>query len=313
MNSKAPISLYFNITEHCNNGCTFCASQIPEIHIPGEIPSDLVLKIYKNHDLGFGDDVVINGGEPSLYKDLNIIINEATVRGAEVILFTNGRLFCNFEKASDCLALGLKRLSIPLHGSRANTHEKLTKRTGSFKQTIEGIHNAFIIKKMTSMPEEIELKLLAVKNGLFEWTEIIELLMYEVGSPDRLVMSGLNMWCRAKDSYGNLTPTFSQMQRHVNSAIEFAFYNNIQTTLWSIPLCVLTEDNLNNYFRKKENSCSGMSKKLVYYDPKHIDGIEHADESYKIYKNIEPECMGCNIIDLCGPGIAFYQQIKAFS
>lgn len=310
---RAPISLYFNITDHCNSLCSFCAAGIPALKNPGMIPPTRVLQIYETYNLGPGDDVVINGGEPTVYRHLELVVREAAIRGAKVILFTNGRLLCHNDRARAWLKAGVYRVSIPIHGSRASTHDVLTQRPGSFAQTIAGIRNALALQAEIGFPKEIELKVLAVRDSLVEWPEIIDLIARGFGCPDILVMSGLNMWSIATGLYARLAPTLDQMRRFVNAALERAAVHRMPVSLWSIPLCLLTPENRERFVVPIGHAESPVHVRVIYFDPQHMEGVEYPDAEFSPYKDVEPECGECYLAQTCGPGRVFMQQLLAVS
>lgn len=311
--ARSPLSLYFNITSRCNSRCKFCAAGIPNLKNCSEISAEYILQIFEHYNLGPNDDVVINGGEPTLYRDLDVVIHEASVRGAEVILFTNGRLLCHFNKAKDWLGAGVYVVSIPLHGSRAVTHDMLTKRSGSFDQTIIGIRNAMALRSEIGFPKKVELKVLAVRESLNEWPEIINLIAKKIGNPDVLVMSGLNMWSSAVKTYQFFVPTIEQMREMVNVSLQNAVSQRMPVKLWAIPLCLLSPENQQTVIEQTHQNKSPSRRRLIYYDPNYLDGIEYPDDEFTPYKDIEPICRGCHLAETCGPGRVFFQQLLAAS
>jgi MoaA/NifB/PqqE/SkfB family radical SAM enzyme len=308
-----PKSLYFNITDYCNSSCGFCAAEIPILKNLSEIASDNILQIYENYRIGFGDDVVINGGEPTLYPDLEIVIREAKRRGAEVVLFTNGRLLSNQDRAKTWLGAGVTRVSIPLYGRSSATHDTLTRRPGSFSQTLLGIHNAFLLQREFGFPNEIELKVLAVRNSIQEWPYIIELILREFGTPDIFVMSGLNMWSKASRFYKKFLPTQEEIHEFVNAALRRAADNHLPVSFWSIPLCMLSSENLKKFIAPLGQLEIRSSRRVIYFDPMHLGGIEYADDEFSPYQEVEPKCRECNLAKICGPGRVFFQELATNS
>jgi organic radical activating enzyme len=338
------LCLYFNVTDYCNSRCPFCAAGVP-INQPDTVHLDSILHAYDAYHLGKGDDIVINGGEPLLYPDLEIIVREAHLRGVFITLFTNGRLLSKVGPARTWLNAGVDRVSIPLHGCSATTHDGLTGRSGSFLQTLAGIKNAFLIQQESGFPAQIELKVLAVRNSLVEWPEIIDLIAHEFGSPDILVFSGLNMWSTAAHTYQTLCPTLGDMEKFTNAALVRAAENHFPVSMWSIPLCLLTGENMRMFVAHPSNQNLAIntkadpgqpfesdpsrqpgaddlcrmpspettsSQRMVYFDPQNPAGIEFSEE-FSPNAAIDECCRACNLAVSCGPGRVFYQQLTAVS
>lgn len=313
--SNTPVSLYINLTYACNSACVFCASVSPNIKIRRDIPMENILEAYDDYQIGAGDEVILNGGEPSIYRDLPTLIQNASQRQAKVILFTNGRLLQKRDYAERLLKAGVFRLTIPLHGRFSITHDSLTGRPGSLSETLSGIRNAYSIRAVTGYPNQIELKLLTVRSALQEWPDIVDFIAEEFGCPDILVMSGLHMWSTARDLYNQISPTFPDLHCYVNQALERAIVHKMQLVLWSIPLCILSEKNLNQFKDSvyRDNKGQLVDIQSVYFDPDSPRGIELPDDGLPEYSDIETTCQDCVLFEDCGPGSMFMQQILAVS
>ncbi len=308
------MSLYFNITNACNSACAFCAECSPEVTTRRDIPLREAIKALERFQLGHQDDVVINGGEPTIYDGLPELIRNASARQAKVILFTNGRLLKRYEYALTLLKAGVHRLSIPLHGRFPETHDRLTCRPGSFEQTLAGLRNVHSIRAETGYPRQIELKVLAVRQSLPEWPAIIDLVAPELGSQDILLMSGLNMWCSAVVLYNQIAPTLSEMQYYVNQALDRAVVHGIQVVLWSIPLCLLNQVHIERFKSTFHSTSSNLqdSTQIVYFDPDYPECIEMPDFDFH-QRCKETSCQSCTMFEMCGPGSTFMQQLLAVS
>lgn len=310
-----PVSLYFNLTNACNSACIFCASSSQNIIVRHDIPPESIIEAYDRFQLGPNDEVVLNGGEPTIYRHLPDLIRRAFERHAKVILFTNGRLLRRYEYARTLMEAGVFRLSVPLHGRFPKTHDSLTCRPGSFHETLVGIRNAYSIRAATGYPEQIELKLLAVRSALREWPAIVDLIAQEFGRPDILVMSGLHMWSTARPSYDQLAPTISEMRSYVNRALDHAVAYSMHVVPWSIPLCILSQEHLNRLKRSisRTDNVLANSIQAVYFDPNYPEGIELPDDEFREWPDLELMCRNCELLESCGPGSAFMRQILAVS
>lgn len=320
--SSDRVSLYFNITTACNSACVFCASD-SELMAAQSIPTDAIYTAFERHAIGSGDEVIINGGEPTVHPGLRTIIREAAGRGARIILFSNGRLLQNMDYARALLSPGVFRMSIPLYGSLPTLHDQVTRRAGSFEQTMQGIRNVFAIRSRIGHPKQIELKLLAARPLLPEWAATVDLIASELGLPDQMVLSGLILSksvCRHRQY---LIPTMADLNEHVNDALDRMWHWAIPATLWSIPLCLVDDRNLARYRRiawKLKHSPDGahfdpdwkcgsseeIGSQDIYFDPDYPDGIEvvHPQSS-----SIPDTCKECILTDLCGEAKGFFAEV----
>ena len=308
---KKPISLYFNITNACNSACTFCAERSPEITARRDIPISMAIEALERFQLGPCDDIVINGGEPTLYRDLPELVQRASDRRAKVVLFTNGRKLEEHQYAHTLLKAGVFRLSVPLHGRFPRTHDSLTLRPGSFLQTLRGLRNVYSIRTAIGYPYEIELKLLALRQALPEWPAIVDFVAQGLGSADTLVMSGLNMWSTAVTLYNQFAPTIPQMQRYVNQALDRAFAHQIPVVLWAIPLCILKQAYVEKLVPAEYSGASNCERSThtIYFDPDYPEGIEMPDFDFRQRIGEKSPCRDCIMLEVCGTGSTFMQEL----
>jgi MoaA/NifB/PqqE/SkfB family radical SAM enzyme len=84
--------------------------------------------------------LTFSGGEPLLRKDLYDGIKRADDSGMLCTIASNGILITR-DVAKKLAKVGVKRVEIGLDGARAETHDFLRNKPGSFEATIEGIKN----------------------------------------------------------------------------------------------------------------------------------------------------------------------------
>ena len=303
------VSLYFNLTNACNSACIFCASNSQAV-VRHDIPTESVRAAFARFNIGCGDEISLNGGEPTIHPGLATIIWEGVKSGAQVTLFTNARSLRRFEDAFKVLREGIYRVSIPIHGCTAATHDRMTCRPGSLEQTLDGIRNVFALRKQTGFPRQIELKLLAIRPILPEWPDIIDLIVNNLGRPDRFLLSGLIISKSVQARRDELIPSLDELRSYVNDALRRLQQWNVQSLLWSIPLCVLDNDNQaalqHTVFDAKPSSALGFRE--IYFDPYYPDGIELRLE--KSVSGSEP-CGKCPLADMCKVEMPFFAEVLA--
>ncbi len=139
-------TVILNTGSPCNNDCLMCASAPVRTVFRGKLlPPRYLQKLQVNLSAGkrLGSTrVIITGGEPTLNPYLFEAVRYAKSVGfKEIILRTNGRLFCYREQAVSAVGAGVNAFEVSLHGHQAHLHEYLTRAPGSFLQTLGGIKN----------------------------------------------------------------------------------------------------------------------------------------------------------------------------
>ena len=179
---RFPFVLMLEPTHRCNLSCAGCdrirlasAQKLP----------DLTLDECREAALESNAPVVtVTGGEPLLYGDLQELISLLIRLGRYVYLCTNGLLAQAFVDHYE----PHQRLTLNFHvDGMEGTHDRLTGRPGSFRQSVEGLRAA---KKKGFR--------VWTNTSLYRWTdaqELIELfsLLKELGVDGILVSPGIQL------------------------------------------------------------------------------------------------------------------------
>lgn len=126
----------------CNNLCKFCVQgDIKRIEAPSQPLSRLIRSLKEGIASG-ARRLVLTGGESTIHEKIFEIIREARRLGFnDILMQSNGRTFHREKFCRDLIEAGVDTFAISVHGSTAETHDHLTSRKGSFKQTMRGIEN----------------------------------------------------------------------------------------------------------------------------------------------------------------------------
>ena len=146
MSMNEPFSFFvqWHLTERCNLRCSHCyqeGSSTGEMSL-GEITAaisdvrEMLDSWSDSYGIEFESSFNITGGEPLLRRDLFPILREASGRGFELYLLTNGTLVDRPKARSLCDA-GIKGVQVSLEGPE-QVHESIRGK-GSFERALEGV------------------------------------------------------------------------------------------------------------------------------------------------------------------------------
>lgn len=134
----APFYIQFELTERCNNQCYFCYN--PMAHIDGnELTSSKIGDILSQLKELCVFRVNFNGGEPLMRDDLEDIMHMAYSLGFELHMNTNATLISN--KEAEMISRYMNSVCTSILHSNIKIHDRMTGRTGSFKDVIKGIES----------------------------------------------------------------------------------------------------------------------------------------------------------------------------
>lgn len=211
--------LYFNINYICNSRCVFCASNYTRLR-SREVISYRQFRRLLDRYAAKNSQVVINGGEPLLHKDILRILKHVKKRGMHCILFTNGRKLSDPAFAEEVLNVFSGQIQVPLYGATAKRHDPLTGIKGSFSETIAGINNIVRFKKSQGKKDvKLLLKLLYIKPLLRENVDIAKYIISRIPEVDNITLNGL-LFSNAVQFNRKLIASIPEIRESVNKTID---------------------------------------------------------------------------------------------
>ena len=127
---------------HCNNRCQHCYAKTLCTQPRGQWMSLAYARnIMSMMKEGGAKNCLLIGGEPSLMPDLEKIISYGSNLGLKMIIITNGRRFKDEKFAQRLFDLGLSQVTVSLASHKEILHDTWTQKTGSFRETCQGIEN----------------------------------------------------------------------------------------------------------------------------------------------------------------------------
>ena len=132
----------------CNSACIMCSvrHQGASYHdaTTEKIVKDLIRGRGKNYER-----VDFSGGEPTVWKDIILLIKQAKKLGYKQIgISTNGILLGEKSFCDKLVKAGLTYVTFSLHAHNKKLNEIITRTPNSFKQTVAGIKNALSYKNL---------------------------------------------------------------------------------------------------------------------------------------------------------------------
>ena len=120
----------------CDNACLHCPSRDKD-------PSMDLSEVEKELDiLPRGQNIAFTGGEPLVHNNLLSFIAAARQHGAvRIKMMTNGRRLADGDLLEALLEAGCRVYEVKLFGSQPAIHDAITKKHGSFEETVRGMAN----------------------------------------------------------------------------------------------------------------------------------------------------------------------------
>ncbi|WP_378957212.1 radical SAM protein [Pelosinus sp. sgz500959] len=220
----------------CNNRCKHCVivdskDKLVNNHIAMDLTTEECLQQIDDELKKGITSIVLTGGEVTIRKDLDVILNKCIQSNLKITMQTNGRqLSLEYVKK---LVKDVKEMKfvIALHGAKAKTHDSITQVKGSFQQTCVGI------KEMTDLNKMVIIKVVISKINQHELADIVELVS----------SLGVKYICfafphgqgDARKNFDIVIPTYTSLKDELENTIKLAKKNNIFIEFEAIPFCII--------------------------------------------------------------------------
>jgi radical SAM protein with 4Fe4S-binding SPASM domain len=132
----SPYRMDLALTYRCQNDCGHCYNESKD---KPELTTDQWMSLIdKLWDIGI-PHVVFTGGEPTLYQNLEKLVERSEMHGQITGMITNGRNLRRPGYVKRLIGLGLDHVQITVLSHMESVHDELVCSKGAWKETVEGL------------------------------------------------------------------------------------------------------------------------------------------------------------------------------
>lgn len=128
-------------TRRCNLSCKHCRAVAEDHPYDNELDTKTSFQLLEQIKQVGDPIVILTGGEPLLRDDIFDISDYGTKLGLRMVMAPNGTLITE-DNARKMKESGIKRISVSLDGSTAQTHDAFRGLENAFENSIKGIETA---------------------------------------------------------------------------------------------------------------------------------------------------------------------------
>ncbi|APR79811.1 Molybdenum cofactor biosynthesis protein MoaA [Minicystis rosea] len=227
------------VTDVCNNRCSYCTTGWENTenarsalkHVPRERIRELLAEHYEKG----ARRVVLQGGEPTVRRDLGEILADARAVGYEATtVFTNARAASSPIAARWLASMNVTWFQVSIQGGTAEAHDASVVAARAFKQTIEGTRRLLALGQRVKVNGVLTVHLL---DTLREFAALmIELGPEEVGLD---VVRPSPAFAPDRADYGELLPPLSRYSEALRDALLAMNEAGIIARVVSCPPCLV--------------------------------------------------------------------------
>ncbi len=122
------------VTYRCDLNCVHCSSDARPSN-PLKMSRDDCIRILAEAAQMGARDVAFSGGEPLLWPHVFDVVEAAAQHGLNVTIYTSGCADDFKQKAKRLRKIGASRFIFSIFGAAATSHERVTRKAGSFEHT----------------------------------------------------------------------------------------------------------------------------------------------------------------------------------
>jgi MoaA/NifB/PqqE/SkfB family radical SAM enzyme len=294
-----PERLEFHISYECPNRCVFCSEAHRLERWQDEPVSAMEIhRTIVSHARAGGTHVNLTGGEPSLHPAFGYALDLARRHGMRTFVGTNGARLADRELASRIMPL-LDELSLSIHGSGPEMHDRMTGRRGSFEDLLEARRNAARFNEAVSL----FVNCVVTRRNAEDVAGVVELCA-RLGVPT-LIVSNVAPEGRALERYGRLAVRLERWRTEAPALASRAGELGVRVRFFGLPLCALGSA------RMKSND--------LHWDPRvTVERARGPRGSVRLAtiaalrprrgRRYSRRCRGCLMHDVCGGVFSEYLE-----
>jgi MoaA/NifB/PqqE/SkfB family radical SAM enzyme len=235
----------------CNNRCRHCAvdwvqSYLAENGQRKDLTTEEI-QDYIDHAHGMSaQTIVLTGGETTIRPDFEHVVHYAIERRLSLIIHTNGRAFVDGRMAERVATVPGIAFLVSLHASKAEIHDQITCRCGSFDEACEGIRN------LSTHCKQVGVKLVLLKDNRNELTSTMH-LAHQLGATEFCVAFPYAVQHQLEG-----VPRYGDIGEEIKTGCKKAHEIQMPLTFETIPYCIVPDQPLQwkqNYDLQRARPC----------------------------------------------------------
>jgi MoaA/NifB/PqqE/SkfB family radical SAM enzyme len=193
-----------------------------------------VASFFSEVNPSMNDSIELSGGEPTIHPDFCEILSGLSAEySSHISVLSNSRRFSNRKLAQDAAEAGLSHVVTALYSQKPVIHDCVTRRKGSYEQTLEGIEN------VVRNGMDLSIKTLILKQNFKELPKMIEFWAKAFPNESWFSIHGLDLVGEAAINFDKVAVSFTESAPFIEQALDMANELGLVVVLHTIPMCVI--------------------------------------------------------------------------
>jgi MoaA/NifB/PqqE/SkfB family radical SAM enzyme len=281
----------------CNNSCVHCViapirDDLQNKQKELDSSTDEVKRFIDEAVARGSDTVVLTGGEVTMRRDFSEILEYTSCKGLKIVIQTNGRMFASPAQREVLRNIPNIMVVIAIHGPDSDIHDRITRRKGSFSQTVRAIQGLMSIDNVN-----VCAKIVLSKVNVNRISDTVNLSI-KLGVR-KIAIAFPHAEDFPASVFREVVPRYYSIQDEINKILKSADENDIQVTFETIPYCIMP-DNPGFWKRSLDASFSLYGKQNPGYMQRTGESCVHDwEKERKQIKYKGTECYQCVFDKVC--------------
>lgn len=167
-----PTQVVVNITERCNLRCRHCSAWRSDSSHQAELTTDEWMRMLRGLRRWAGTfQLVFSGGEPFLRSDICDLVRSCSDMGIVTTVVSNGTLL-DRQRVAEIARCRLDNLVISLDGIKAETHDYIRGRDGTYKKVMAAIER---VKELENGPS-LTIAVMILRQNIDEIFDLVRMV-----------------------------------------------------------------------------------------------------------------------------------------
>jgi MoaA/NifB/PqqE/SkfB family radical SAM enzyme len=277
---------YIQIIRKCNQECIICSN--PENG--KEIDFNEAKKSIDDLKRSGHSDVILTGGDPTLYKKLPELIKYAVKNRIHPRIITNGQKISDMKYLQKLIKVGLKDLHLSIYSNINSIQYKLSQKKDSLANIKKTLDNTL------KTDIHVNVNIVINKYNSDHLSKIVSWIVKDYPNVRHFVFNNLDPFMNRVSENKKVVPRFNDFELELHRALEILEKNKKTFRVERVPLCYMTDF---EYVSTETRKIVKNEKRVIYF----LD--EKGMSSQKDWKRDESEkCRVCFLKNICA-GIDF--------
>jgi MoaA/NifB/PqqE/SkfB family radical SAM enzyme len=274
---------YLQVARICNQKCVFCSNPENGRVLEWEEAAALIDSFKEKGS----KEVILTGGEPTLFPELPRLIAYARGKGQTVRMITNGQRTCRLDYLDTLAKAGLEHMHVSVHSHREDIQAQLTGNPESLPNIARTLENA------DKLGVRVDVNTVINRVNAGHLSRIVEWLVGSFPFLKHFVWNNLDPMMNRASLNPEIVPRLRDLETELCRAMRFLDSTGRTFRVERVPLCFMSE------FPHR----STETRKLVKDEHRRIYFLDEKglkDQSRISWTYPKPEgCRACTLDGIC--------------